>query len=157
MKGKCHCLQSIPRDQHLAGLDLTNQLASLIASTMSTSRARKSPVAARLERENAQDEVYERIYTAIVEHRLHPGTKLVEERLAEIFGTSRARIREVLARMAHEQIVELIPQRGAYVARPTIEQAMHVFEARRLIAPAVLRRRQLDLASALWIAGRTRG
>ena len=38
---------------------------------------------------------------------LPPGTKLVEERLAEIFGTSRARIREVLARLAHEQIVEL--------------------------------------------------
>ncbi|MEO7850742.1 MAG: GntR family transcriptional regulator [Rubrivivax sp.] len=107
---------------------------------MPSSRAQKSPVAARLERENAQDEIYERIYTAVVEHRLHPGTKLVEERLAEIFGASRARIREVLARMAHEQIVELIPQRGAYVARPTIEQAMHVFEARRLIEPAVLRR-----------------
>lgn len=107
---------------------------------MSTSRTRKTPVAARLDRENTQDEVYERIYTAIVEHRLHPGTKLVEEKLADIFGTSRARIREVLARMAHEQIVELIPQRGAYVAKPTIEQSMHVFEARRLIEPAVLRR-----------------
>ena len=82
------------------------------------------PVPARLERENVQDEIYEKIYVAIVEHRLHPGTKLVEERLAEIFGVSRARIREVLARMAHEQIVELIPQRGAYVAKPTIEQAM---------------------------------
>ena len=103
-------------------------------------RATKSPVAVRLERENAQDEIYERIYAAIAEHRLHPGTKLVEERLADIFGASRARIREVLARMAHEQIVELIPQRGAYVAKPTIEQAMHVFEARRLIEPAVLRR-----------------
>ena len=107
---------------------------------MPTSRARKSPVAARLERENAQDEIYEKIYTAIVEHRLHPGTKLAEERLAEIFSASRARIREVLSRMAHEQIVELIPQRGAYVAKPTIEQAMHVFEARRIIEPAVLRR-----------------
>jgi DNA-binding GntR family transcriptional regulator len=107
---------------------------------MPPSRSRKSPVAARFERENAQDEIYEKIYTAIVEHRLHPGTKLVEERLGEIFSVSRARIREVLARMAHEQIVELIPQRGAYVARPSIEQAMHVFEARRLIEPAVLRR-----------------
>ncbi len=107
---------------------------------MPTSRARKSPVTARLERENAQDEIYEKIYAAIVEHRLHPGTKLVEERLADIFGASRARIREVLARMAHEQIVELIPQRGAYVAKPSIEQAMHVFEARRLIEPAVVRR-----------------
>jgi DNA-binding GntR family transcriptional regulator len=110
------------------------------STSMPTSRAGKSPVLARLERENAQDEIYERIYTAIAEHRLHPGTKLVEERLAEIFSVSRARIREVLARMAHEQIVYLIPQRGAYVAKPSIEQALHVFEARRLIEPAVLRR-----------------
>ena len=107
---------------------------------MPTKRARKSVSPARLERENTHDEIYEKIYVAILEHRLHPGTKLVEERLAEIFGASRARIREVLARLAHEQIVELYPQRGAYVAKPSIEQALDVFEARRLIEPAVLRR-----------------
>jgi DNA-binding GntR family transcriptional regulator len=94
----------------------------------------------RLERENTIDDIYERIYVAILEHRLHPGTKLGEERLAEIFGVSRARVREVLARLAHEQIVELYPQRGAYVAKPSIEQARDVFEARRLIEPAVLKR-----------------
>lgn len=102
--------------------------------------ARRGASQARLQRENAHDEIYEKIYVAILEHRLHPGTKLVEERMAEIFGVSRARIREVLARLAHEQIVELYPQRGAFVARPTIEQALDVFEARRLIEPAVLRR-----------------
>jgi DNA-binding GntR family transcriptional regulator len=100
--------------------------------------ARNTPV--RAEREKSVDEIYERIYIAILEHRLHPGTKLGEERMAEIFGVSRARIREVLARLAHEQIVELFPQRGAYVAKPTTEQARDVFEARRLIEPAVLRR-----------------
>jgi DNA-binding GntR family transcriptional regulator len=103
-----------------------------------SSRRGGSP--ARRQREDSQDEIYERIYLAILEHRLHPGTKLAEERLGEIFGVSRARIREVLARLAHEQIVELFPQRGAYVAKPTIEQARDVFEARRLIEPAVLRR-----------------
>lgn len=107
---------------------------------MPTSRSRKSPVNARLERENVHDEIYEKIYVAILEHRLPPGTKLAEERLAEIFGVSRARVREVLARLAHEQTVELFPKRGAFVAKPTIEQAMDVFEARRLIEPAVLRR-----------------
>ena len=60
----------------------------------------QSKVTARLQRENTQDEIYEKIYGAILEHRLHPGTKLVEERLAEIFNVSRARIREVLARLA---------------------------------------------------------
>lgn len=107
---------------------------------MPTRPAHRGASQARLQRENAHDDIYEKIYTAILEHRLHPGTKLVEERLAEIFDVSRARIREVLARLAHEQIVDLIPQRGAYVAKPTIEQARDVFEARRLIEPAVLRR-----------------
>lgn len=94
----------------------------------------------RPDREKSVEEIYEKIYVAILEHRLHPGTKLGEERMADIFGVSRARIREVLARLAHEQIVELYPQRGAYVAKPTTEQARDVFEARRLIEPAVLKR-----------------
>jgi DNA-binding GntR family transcriptional regulator len=102
--------------------------------------ARKPSPLARFERENANDDIYERIYVAILEHRLHPGTKLGEDKLAGIFGVSRARVREVLARMAHEQIVDLYPQRGAFVAKPSPEQAMDVFEARRLIEPALLRR-----------------
>ena len=107
---------------------------------MPTSKARKSPVLVRLARESLQEDIHDRIYMAILEHRLPPGTKLVEERLAEIFGVSRARIRDVLSRLAHEQIVELFPQRGAFVAKPSIEQALDVFEARRLIEPAVVRR-----------------
>jgi DNA-binding GntR family transcriptional regulator len=91
-------------------------------------------------REHSVDDIAEKISAAILEHRLAPGTKLGEDRLATIFNASRAKIREVLARLAHEQIVELIPQRGAFVAKPTIEQAQDVFEARRLIEPGVLRR-----------------
>jgi DNA-binding GntR family transcriptional regulator len=49
-------------------------------------------------------------------------------------------VREVLARLANEQVVELIPQRGAFVAKPTVEQASDVFEARRLIEPGIVRR-----------------
>ena len=47
----------------------------------------------------------------------------------------------MLARLAHEQIVESYPQRGACVAaRPTIEQMRDAFEARRLIESSM----QLD-------------
>lgn len=119
---------------------LARPLDSLFDDPMAARSPRKTASAARLQREKTHDDIYERIYVAILEHRLHPGTKLVEERLAEIFGVSRARIREVLARLAHEQIVEIVPQRGAYVAKPSIEQALDVFEARRLIEPAVVRR-----------------
>jgi len=99
-----------------------------------------TPETSHTAREQGVDAIAEKISTAILEHRLAPGTKLGEDRLATIFGTNRAKIREVLARLAHEQIVELVPQRGAHVAKPTIEQARDVFEARRLIEPGVLRR-----------------
>jgi DNA-binding GntR family transcriptional regulator len=102
--------------------------------------AKNESPAIRIEREHTNDEMYEKIYAAILEHRLHPGTKLGEDRLAKIFNVSRTRVREVLSRLAHEQIVDLYPQRGAFVAKPTPAQAMDVMEARRLIEPAVLRR-----------------
>lgn len=100
----------------------------------------KTTPVVHLERETANDDIYEKIYGAIVEHRLQPGTKLGEDRLATIFSVSRARVREVLARLAHEQVVNLYPQRGAFVAKPPPEQAVDVFEARRLIEPALLKR-----------------
>jgi DNA-binding GntR family transcriptional regulator len=101
---------------------------------------RSEPPATVPERDNTVAAIHERIYVAILEHRLKPGTKLVEERLAEIFAVSRPRVREVIARLAHEQIVELYPQRGAYVAKPSIEKAADVLEARRVIEPAMVRR-----------------
>lgn len=112
---------------------------STFAPDMAASTS-KSSRSARLDRETANDDIYEAIYLRILEHRLPPGTKLGEDRLATIFGVSRARIREVLARLAHEQVVDLYPQRGAFVAKPTIQQAMDVFEARRVIEPAILNR-----------------
>ena len=47
-------------------------------------------------------EIYERIYTAISQRQLLPGTKLSEERLASAFRASRTRIREVLMRLRQE-------------------------------------------------------
>ncbi len=85
------------------------------------------------------EEIYERIYTAILEHRLQPGAKLPEERMARVFNASRSRIRDVFSRLAYEQIVELVPNRGAYIAKPTVEQAKDIFDARKVIEPAVMR------------------
>lgn len=82
--------------------------------------------------------IYQRIQTGILERRLLPGAKLAEERLAKVTGASRMKIRQVLARLAHEQIVTLIPNRGAYVSRPTVDEAREMFETRRLIEPPLV-------------------
>jgi DNA-binding GntR family transcriptional regulator len=114
---------------------VANLTLQMQRSKASSARVTKAPA-----REPAVEEIVEKIYTTILEHRLAPGTKLGEDRLASIFSTSRARVREVLARLANERVVDLIPQRGAFVAKPSVEQANDVFEARRLIEPGIVRR-----------------
>lgn len=86
----------------------------------------------------SDQEMYERMVSAVLEQRLAPGTKLVEDKLASVFGVSRTRVRPVLVRLANEQIVTLTPRRGASIAQPTVQEAREVFEARRLIEPRLV-------------------
>lgn len=86
------------------------------------------------------DEVYARLYQAVLEQRLQPRTKLTEERLAAIFSASRATVRQALARLEQERIVEQFPHRGAFIAEPSAKDCQDVLDARRLIEPALARR-----------------
>jgi DNA-binding GntR family transcriptional regulator len=78
-------------------------------------------------------EVYEQIWSAIIDNSLPPETRLVEERLCEIFGVGRTRLRQVLQRLAHERVVTLMPNRGAIVSKPSVPEARDVFAARRIL------------------------
>jgi DNA-binding GntR family transcriptional regulator len=84
---------------------------------------------------SATESIYQSLLTAIMEHRLLAGTRLVEERLCEATGASRARIRQVFARLAHEKLVTQVPNRGAFIASPSVAEAHAVFQARRVIEP----------------------
>ena len=84
--------------------------------------------------------IYERMVSAILDHQLPPGTKLVEDRLAAAFGVSRTRIRPVLVRLANEKVVTLTPNRGAAIAEPSEAEAREVFEVRRMIEPLLVER-----------------
>ena len=85
-----------------------------------------------------ENDIYERMVATSLDHRLPPGTKLVEDRLATAFGVSRTRIRPVLVRLANEQIVTLTLNRGATVAQPSEAEAREVFEVRRMIEPTLI-------------------
>lgn len=84
--------------------------------------------------------IYDRMVSAILDHQLPPGTKLVEDRLAAAFGVSRTRIRPVLVRLANEKVVTLTPNRGATIAEPSEQEAREVFEVRRMIEPLLVER-----------------
>ncbi|GAB4059339.1 GntR family transcriptional regulator [Uliginosibacterium sediminicola] len=87
----------------------------------------------------SSEAIHQRILAAIMEHKLPPGTQLVEERLARIFSVSRTKVREAIGRLVHDRIATNIPNRGAFVSSPTADEAREVFFARRLIEPNLVR------------------
>ncbi|MBO7863646.1 GntR family transcriptional regulator [Burkholderia pseudomallei] len=86
------------------------------------------------------ESIAERIRTAILEHRLAPGTKLTEAQLCEVFGVKRGAVRQALALLATDRLVDLEPNRGAFVASPTLQDVHEVFEMRRIVELAVMER-----------------
>ena len=85
------------------------------------------------------DVAYLAIRRAIIEHALASGTRLPEDRLAEQFAVSRTLVRAALARLAADGLVDIGNKRTATVARPSLEEARAVFEARRCIEAEIVR------------------
>jgi DNA-binding GntR family transcriptional regulator len=85
------------------------------------------------------DAIYQSILDAVVEHRLPPGAKLTEEQLGSVFGVSRTIVRSALQALAHDHIVTLARNRGAFVSAPTVEDARDLFAARKLVECAIAR------------------
>jgi DNA-binding GntR family transcriptional regulator len=79
--------------------------------------------------------IHDALHEAIVRHRLHPGAKIVEDEVAELFGVSRTIVRASLQALARDGIVVIERNKGARVARPSPEEARGIFEARELIEP----------------------
>lgn len=92
--------------------------------------------------------IVDAITTAIVERRLMPGTKLAEQKLADIFAVSRTVVRQALNQLSRDRLVTLTPSRGAFVATPSVEEARQVFEVRRMLESAMVRQLCTTLTAA---------
>ena len=77
--------------------------------------------------------IVEALTRAIVEHRLLPGAKLAEQKLANHFGVSRTLVRQALFQLSQNRLIRLVPARGAFVAAPSVEEAKQVFAVRRML------------------------
>src|SRR5687768_296962 len=63
------------------------------------------------------------------------GARLGEVELAERLGVSRTPVREALARLASEGLVEIVPNRGARVSSWTVGELEEVFDLRAALEP----------------------
>ncbi len=82
---------------------------------------------------SSTDQIVAALTQAIVTHKLKPGTKLAEQRIASQFGVSRTLVRQALFQLSQHRLISMTPARGAYVATPSVAEARQVFAVRRML------------------------
>jgi DNA-binding GntR family transcriptional regulator len=83
-----------------------------------------------MKRVSMEETVYNNIKTAILSRKLAPGKQLVEHNLSNSLGVSRTPIRNAMKKLSLEGLVDIIPNRGAFVTNPTKEEMIQAYELR---------------------------
>ncbi len=108
---------------------------------------REPAVAARdvggAEPRSLADEAADRLRAAIQAGALAPGSRLVERRIAADLGISHIPVREALARLGEEGLIDRLPRRGARVATLTQRDLDEISTLRTVLEQFVVRRVQL--------------
>lgn len=82
----------------------------------------------------------DRIRDAIISGYLELGSKLSEQRLADILGISRSPVRDALATLQVEGLVNVSPKRGSFVFTPDLKAVDDLCEHRSILESASIRK-----------------
>lgn len=74
--------------------------------------------------------VYKTLKDAILQRLLAPGTQLVELTISEKLHTSRTPVRNAMKKLAADGIINIIPNKGAFVISPSLDDIMQAYEIR---------------------------
>jgi len=77
--------------------------------------------------ESLAQEIAKRIREMIRKGTLKKGDRIVEKSLSQAMGISRTPFREALRLLSSEGLVELVPNKGAYVAQPSMKDIREMF------------------------------
>lgn len=85
------------------------------------------------------DDIAQEVSAAIVAHTLPPGTRLREEALARVYKVSRTKIRAALLMLSKDKLINIVPDKGAFVSKPDANEAREVYAVRRILEAALAR------------------
>ncbi|HPX70263.1 MAG TPA: GntR family transcriptional regulator [Bacillota bacterium] len=70
------------------------------------------------------------IKAQIMSKEMFPGYRIIEDELASRLGVSRTPLRRAFAQLQYEGFLDIIPNRGTFVIKPTYDEIRRVYEAR---------------------------
>ncbi|TGB03940.1 GntR family transcriptional regulator [Halobacillus salinus] len=83
------------------------------------------------DRPSMTETVYQKLKRTILLREVAPGTQLVEQTIGKDMKVSRTPIRNAMNKLKEEGLVQIIPNRGAFVVEPTTEEIKQAFHMRR--------------------------
>jgi DNA-binding GntR family transcriptional regulator len=86
-----------------------------------------------LKRSSLREQVREIILAKVASGDLQPGDRIVEARLVEELRTSNIPVREAIRELVAERVLESAPHKGAWVRKPSIDEAIEAFAVRAIL------------------------
>jgi DNA-binding GntR family transcriptional regulator len=99
-------------------------------------------------RPNLADDIATELREQIVGGSLPPGTRLLELRLAERFGTSQGPVREALRLLERDGLVTHVRRRGVYVRELSVTDLDEIYSLRAALEAFAARRAALRITPA---------
>jgi DNA-binding GntR family transcriptional regulator len=97
---------------------------------------------------SAGSRIAESLREAILHGAYPPGTRILQEDIAQEFGASRLPVREALRILESDGLVTLVANTGAWVAELSLEQCQEVYQIRERLEPLLLRYSMPNLDTA---------
>lgn len=85
-------------------------------------------------------DVYNYVQEKIIRKEYFPGNRIIEADLAREVKTSRTTVRSAMLRLQYAGFVKIVPNRGTYVAKPSIIGMHHMYDVRRILEAEAVRR-----------------
>lgn len=82
-------------------------------------------------KQSSSNKVYHHVRDLIVTRKIFPGNRINNEEITNFVGVSRTSIRPALQRLEFEGLVEIVPNKGAFVAKPNLEDLLQIYEIRK--------------------------
>ncbi len=111
-----------------------------LAGPKSSAPARPPARIPQLRGQTAADLIYAALRSDIIAMRIAPGQPVNEKQLALAHGVSRTPVREALLRLAGDQLVQIFPQSGTFVARIPVAALPEAILVRTALEDLTVRR-----------------
>ena len=90
--------------------------------------------------ETIKDQIYQILKEEIMNCTIKSGDKLVEQSIADRLSVSRSPVREAIKQLTGDGLVENIPNKGAFVRKPSYKEVLDMYDVRLMFENYAARR-----------------